>query len=151
MALELVPITQREAFAFVKRLHRHHKPPQGSICQVAISDGEKIRGVGIAGRPVARNLQDGFTAEITRCCTDGAKNGCSMIYGALWRAVRALGYRRLITYTLPQEGGSSLKASGFKLVGMAGGGNWNVPSRPRVDTNEELQQQKFKWMKEESA
>ena len=76
---------------------------------------------------------------------DGTKNACSMLYGAAWRAAKALGYRRLITYTLPAEGGASLKASGWNLVGERGGGNWNVKSRPRIDTDELLRGQKSLW------
>ena len=90
-------------------------------------------GAVIVGRPVARMNDDGWTAEVTRCVTNGARNGCSILYGAAWRAARAMGYRRLITYTLPEEGGSSLKASGFRLIGEAGGGSWSRKDRPRVD------------------
>ena len=88
----------------------------------------------IVGRPVARHLDDGMTLEVTRCCTDGARNGCSKLYGAAWRATRALGYRRLLTYILASEAGASLRASGWHLVGIRGGGSWNCPSRPRVET-----------------
>jgi hypothetical protein len=87
----------------------------------------------------------GFTLEVNRCCTDGARNACSMLYGAAWRAAKALGYLRLITYTLPEEGGASLRASGWKNIGLRGGGNWNVKSRPRIDTAELLQGQKTLW------
>ena len=99
----------------------------------------------MVGRPVARNSDNGYTLEVNRVCTDGARNACSMLYGAAWRAAKALGYRRLITYTLPAEGGASLRAAGWKLLGERGGGNWNVPSRPRIDTAELLQQQKLLW------
>ncbi|HCF7344419.1 TPA: hypothetical protein NIJ77_004116 [Pseudomonas aeruginosa] len=75
-----------------------------------------------------------MTLEVTRCCTDGARNGCSKLYGAAWRATRALGYRRLLTYILASEAGASLRASGWRLVGIRGGGSWNCPSRPRVET-----------------
>lgn len=112
----------------------------------AVSDIEgEVRGVAVAGRPVARLLQDGFTAEVTRLCTDGAPNACSMLYRALWRAVRALGYRRLVTYTLPEEGGASLRAAGFALIGEAGGGTWHRPAngRPRVDLHPT--QEKLRW------
>ena len=143
MKLEIVPITQREAFAFVARTHRHHRPPRGSIVQLAVSDGEKIRGAAIVGRPVSRMLQDGWTAEVTRVATDGARNACSMLYGAAWRAVRALGYRRLITYTLPSEAGSSLRGAGWRLVGEAGGGSWSRTARPRVDLHPT--QVKLRW------
>jgi len=79
-------------------------------------------------------LDNGWTLELTRCCTDGTPNAASMLYGAARRATFALGYRRLITYTLASESGGSLKASGYKEIGAAGGGNWSCPSRPRVQT-----------------
>jgi hypothetical protein len=92
--------------------------------------------VAVVGRPIARALDDGFTAEVRRCCTDGAPNACSMLYRAAWRAVKALGYRKVITYTLPEEGGASLRASGFTLADAnAGGGRWNRPGRPATDTH----------------
>ena len=141
--LTIVPITQREAFAFVERTHRHHKPPRGSILQLAVAKGNEVVGVAIVGRPVARGLQDGWTAEVNRVATDGSRNACSMLYGAAWRAVRALGYRRLVTYTLPEEGGASLRGAGFTLIGEAGGGSWSCKSRPRVDLHP--LQVKFRW------
>lgn len=132
--LAVKPTTLREANAFVDAFHRHHKPARGCISVVSVVDGRgKTRGVGILGRPVSRRLQDGWTAEVTRVCTDGAPNACSMIYGALCRAARSLGYRRVITYTLPDEGGVSLRASGFVCAGEAGGGSWNCDTRARTD------------------
>src|SRR5688572_5435893 len=99
-ALTLQPISIGEAQRFVTAHHRHHDAPVGGLFAVAVSDGEAVRGVAVIGRPVARMLQDGWTAEVTRVCTLGDKNAPSMLYGAAWRAARALGYRRLITYTL---------------------------------------------------
>ena len=133
MSLNLEPITYKEACEFVRRYHRHHLPPQGWKFGIAANDGEKIVGVVTVGRPVARMLDDGLTLEVTRCCTDGTKNACSMLYGAARRASRALGYKRLITYILATESGSSLKASGYKLIGMAGGGSWSRENRKRID------------------
>lgn len=123
--------------------HRHHNAPQGGIFAIAVAEGETVRGVAIVGRPVARMASDGWTAEVVRVCTDGARNACSMLYGASWRAARAMGYRKLITYTLPEEGGSSLRAAGFKLIGEAGGGSWSRRERPRIDTHPT--QGKLKW------
>ena len=137
------PITLREARAFVSRVHRHHKAPQGGLFAVAASEGEEVVGVAIVGRPVARMLNDGWTAEVVRLATTGARNACSMLYAAAWRAARALGYRRLVTYTLPEEGGASLRASGWRLIGEAGGGTWNRKGRPRVDLHPT--QAKFRW------
>lgn len=133
MTLSLQPITLREARAFVARHHRHHAPPQGGLFAVAVNDGARVVGVAIIGRPVARLLADDYTAEVTRLCVvDGAANACSMLYAASWRAARALGYRRLVTYTLAAEPGASLRAAGWRVVGMTRGGSWDRPSRPRV-------------------
>ena len=144
--LELCPTTLTEANEFVLQLHRNHLPVVGHKFSLAVWDGEKVRGVAIVGRPVSRHMDDGWTLEVNRCCTDGAHNACSMLYGASWRVAKALGYKKLYTYTLPQEGGASLRASGWKLIGEAGGGNWNCATRPRIDT--EHQQRKFKWIAE---
>ena len=147
MNLTVVPISLAEANAFVEANHRHHKPVVGHKFSIAVSDGERIRGVAIIGRPVARRLDDGWTLEVNRCCTDGARNACSALYGAAWRAAAALGFRRLITYTRPEEGGASLRGAGWKVLNeRAGGGNWNVKSRPRIDTDELLQGQKVLWV-----
>jgi hypothetical protein len=143
VSLTLSPITLREANAFVVGHSRHHGPSRGCIVVVAVADVDRVRGVAIVGRPVARKLQDGWTAEVTRLATDGARNACSMLYGAAWRAVRALGYRRLVTYTLPSEGGGSLRAADWRLIGEAGGGSWHRRERPRVDTHP--MQRKLRW------
>lgn len=86
---------------------------------------------------------DGMTLEVNRTCTDGTKNANSMLYGAAWRATKALGFKRLITYTLPTESGCSLIAAGLKCIGEAGGGSWSRKSRPRVDTYPT--QTKLRW------
>ena len=133
MSLELQPISFREACEFIKRHHSHHLPPNGYKFGVAVNDGGKVVGVITVGRPIARVLDDGWTLEVTRCCTDGTKNAASKLYAAAWRASRAMGARRLITYILQEEPGTSLKAAGWKEVGKAGGGTWNRKNRPRVD------------------
>lgn len=131
--LQIVPIRQGEAKAFIDQNHRHHKAPVGSIFQVAVAKDDKIVGVAMVGRPVARNLDDGWTLEVNRLCTDGTKNACSMLYSASWRAAKNLGYKKLITYILEEETGASLYASNWKLVGQSGGGSWSRKERPRVD------------------
>ena len=131
--LQLQPITFREACKYIEQHHRHHKPPRGMKFCIAVNDGEKVVGVIVAGRPVARLLDDGWTLEITRCCTDGTYNSSSMLYGAATRAGFAMGYKRIITYILQNEPGTSLKASNWKLVGQAGGGTWDRKARPRID------------------
>lgn len=132
--LRIVPMTRARAVDFIVKSHRHHRPPQGYLFALGVVDESgTLRGVATIGRPVARHLQNGTTAEVTRVCTDGCENACSALYGASWRAAKALGYTRLITYTLPSEGGASLRGSGFLNEGPAGGGSWSSKARPRVD------------------
>lgn len=123
--MNIVPISLKEANEFVFTYHRHHKPVAGQKFSVSVRDDfGLIHGVAICGRPVSRYLDDGLTLEINRCCTDGTKNACSMLYGACVRAAKALGYKLVITYTLESEDGASLKASNFIFDGIAGGKAW---------------------------
>lgn len=121
MALEIRPITLKDANEFVRERHRHNGPTTGHKFSVAVYDGDKLVGVGIVSRPVARRLDDGLTAEILRVCTDGTRNACSILYGACSRCAMEMGYKRVVTYTLLSESRSSLKAAGFKNCGEAGG------------------------------
>lgn len=135
MSLCIIPIRLEEANAFVTHYHRHHLPCVGHKFSIAVSDGTDVHGVAIVGRPISRMTDDGWTLEVNRCCTDGTRNACSMLYRAAWRAASAMGYRRLVTYTLPEEGGSSLRGAGFRILGERGGGTWSRKNRPRVDTH----------------
>lgn len=131
MRLSLMPVSYADACAFVAQHHRHHDAPQGHKFSIAVTDGQEVRGVVMVGRPVSRHLDDGLTLEVTRCCTDGAANACSMLYGAARRAARALGYQRLITYTLASEPGASLRGAGWRVVWQTKGGEWTRDARPR--------------------
>jgi hypothetical protein len=134
--LSVVPLSLAEANEFVRIHHRHHKPAVGHKFSLGVADESgQVRGVAIVGRPVARMSDNGWTLEVNRCATDGTPNACSALYGAAWRAAKALGYKRLITYTLPEEGGSSLRGAGWICLGEAGGGSWSCKSRPRIDTH----------------
>lgn len=143
--LVLVPTNIGDANELVKRWHRHHKPVLSALFAVACAfeGASEPCGAAIIGRPVARRLQDGWTAEVVRCVTDGTKNAPSMLYGAAWRAARALGYRRLVTYTLKSESGTTMRAAGWTLVGETPGKSWSVPSRPRVDKHP--LEPRFRW------
>ena len=141
--LQIVPITFAEASAFVAQHHRTHKPSLSAKFCVAVAFGEEIVGVAVCGRPVARSLDDGWTLEVTRTCTDGTKNVNSMLYGACARAAKALGYRRIGTYTLKDEPGTSLKAAGWRITWELKGRSWDCQSRPRVDKHPT--QDKIRW------
>jgi hypothetical protein len=139
----ITPLTLREARAYVDRVHRHHRAPQGGLFAIGLSEGDEVVGVVIVGKPVARMLDDDYTAEVTRLATDGTKQACSMLYGAAWRAARAMGYRRLVTYTLATEPGTSLRAAGWREVAAVKGRSWDTPSRPRVDMHPT--EDKIRW------
>lgn len=134
--IRTAPIGLRAANAWVEKNHRHHGPVRGHKFSVAVVDElGAIRGVGIAGRPVARHLDDGEHLEVLRVATDGTPNACSALYGALRRAALALGYRpeNVLTYTLATESGASLRASGWHVVGQTKAGGWDRPGRARTD------------------
>ena len=137
--LRLVPINLETAKGFVSMWHRHHEPPPGHKFSVGVGVPiddhlNRIVGVIMVGRPVARAYDDGQTLEVIRSATDGTANANSMLYAAAWRAAKALGYRRLITYTQAGESGSSLRAAGWRIIAeRPARGGWNMPSRPRDD------------------
>ena len=148
MKLIAVPVTIKEANTFVAAFHRHNKPVTGARFAIGVSYGSDLSGVAIVGRPVARLLQDGTTSEVVRCCVnEGAPKGaCSFLYSACWRAWRAMGGRRLITYTLVSEGGASLRGAGWKLIAEL------PPNKPEMwqsrmgrDWQPVVGQAKFRW------
>jgi hypothetical protein len=141
--LALTPISLAEANAFVEAHHRHNAPVPGAKFVVAASLDGKVCGVAIVGRPAARMLDDDWTLEVNQVCTDGTRNANSFLYGAARRAAWALGYKKLITYTLPSESGASLRAADWRRIGECGGGTWSRKSRPRVDTHP--LQAKIRW------
>ena len=131
--LSLAPISFEDAAEFVRLHHRHHTPPAGHKFSIAAQFGDAVVGVVIVGRPVSRMRDDGLTLEVTRLCTTGERNACSLLYSAAARAAFALGYRRIGTYVLKSEGGNSVKAAGWRLLGEAGGGSWSRANRGRDD------------------
>lgn len=130
-------IPLREAHRFVARHHRHHAPAQGGIVALGLWEGDRLLGVGILGRPVSRELQAQGAVEVTRLCTiDEAQHAASALYGRLRRVAQAMGFIRVVTYTLPEEGGASLRAAGFQPdLTLTAGGEWDTPSLRRNPAN----------------
>ncbi len=133
--MRIVPISLKIARQFVKDHHRHNKPPVGHKFSIGLElDWGLLVGVASAGRPVARHFDDGLTLEVNRTCVVGTPNANSMLYGAVWRAAKAMGYKRCITYTQHGESGSSLRGAGWvKVKVLAGHNGWNRDARPRDD------------------
>lgn len=133
--MRIVPVTLKTAQEFVKEHHRHNKPSVGHKFSVGLeTDWGLLIGVACAGRPVARMFDNGLTLEVNRTCTLGDKNANSMLYGAVWRAAKAMGYRRCITYTQHDESGASLRAVGWiRVKDLPPNKGWDSPSRFRSD------------------
>ena len=144
--LELKPVTLKEANAFVAYYHRHHKPVVGHKFSIGCAENGHLVGVAIVGRPVSRYLDDGKTLEVNRLCTDGTKNACSMLYAAAWRAARAMGYQKIVTYILDTESGASLRAAGWDCAGLTGGKRWTGSRCPVTDLYPA--QMKFRYEKQ---
>lgn len=147
---ELRPIMQSDAFAFVRAHHRHHSVPVGALWwHAAHGDEGELVGVAIVGRPVARRLDDGLTVEVTRLCTVGTDNACSLLYGAARRAAESKGWRRGLTYILDSEfqasRGASCRAAGFVYLGRTKGEQWDRPSRRRPNNTPDEIKHKFGW------
>ena len=129
MSLILVPVSFKDACEFIRTHHRHNKPPIGWKFGVGVKKDANLVGVVTAGRPIARAFDDGFTLEVNRTCTDGEFNVNSMLYGAIWRAAKALGYVRIVTYTQADETGASLRASGWvKMKNLPARKSWSDSS-----------------------
>ncbi|HET8695000.1 MAG TPA: XF1762 family protein [Aquabacterium sp.] len=146
MSIELRPITRETAFEFIRAHHRHHDVPVGGLWWQSVHDDAGcLIGVSITGRPVARALDDGLTAEVTRLCTDGTGNACSMLYAAARRVAIDKGFRRGLTYILASESGASLKAAGWEFLWDVKGRSWDCPSRPRIDKHPTENKQAWGW------
>lgn len=144
--LEIKPITLRAANEFVAKYHRHHKPTVGHKFSIScVNENGEICGVAICGRPVSRHLDNGEKLEINRLCTDGTYNACSKLYGACLRIAKNMGYKKVITYILESEDGTSLKASNFICEGEAGGEMWTGKRSGR--DNGVPKEKKTRWVK----
>jgi hypothetical protein len=131
--MKIIPLSFAQACEFVGSHHRHHRRPQGHKYSIGLKIDNSLVGVAIVGRPVARALDDGLTCEVTRLCTDGTPNAASKLYGAARRIAIAMGYEKVLTYTLASEPGTSLIAAGWRSDGMSAGGSWTRPCRSRED------------------
>ena len=144
-----MPLNLSEANAFIASFHRHNKPVQGARFAMGASHDSRLVGVATVGRPVARKLDDGFTAEVTRVCVldDAPKGTPSFLYSRCWRAWSAMGGQRLVTYTLQSEAGASLRGAGWRVVGQtpgwAEGKGWK--SRPGREWQPVTGQAKLRW------
>lgn len=145
--MHVVPLTLKQANALVASLHRHYRPVVGHRFSIGVMDGDRLCGAAIIGRPVARMTDPYNVAEVTRLVTDGTKNACSMLYAAAARACHAMGFRRIQTFILDEESGTSLRAAGWTLDGATSGGDWTSASHPNRRQDQPMTP-KTRWVKE---
>lgn len=151
MTLRIVPISLEQANDFIDRLHRHNDPLPGHRWSIGVEREGQLVGVALVGNPAAPTLQKiPRVIEVRRVCTDGTRNACSMLYGAARRAARAMGFETIFTYTLPSEGGASLRAAGYELDKTDAGGPsrfWkNRPGRTVLPIEDDLVGGKWRWV-----
>lgn len=152
--MKLIPISLKEASQFVHEYHRHNKPLKFHKFSIGVKFDDVLVGVVIVGRPVARSMDDGVTAEVSRLCVNenAPKNACSFLYGAAWRAWRAMGGQRIITYTLQSENGASLRGAGWKILHQtAERNNSGWTNRIGRDWQPASNQAKFCWITNDPA
>lgn len=123
--LKIRPINLKDANKYVSTVHRHHKPSRGHRFSLSVWDADQMVGVAICGRPVSRGCHPLEVLEVSRLCTDGTKNACSILYAAAARIAKDMGYLRIQTYLLEDEPATSVKAAGWVFDGMTSGGDWN--------------------------
>jgi hypothetical protein len=146
--MELQPIDFKSAKAFVDDFHRHNVGSKGHKFSIGLQENGELIGVCMVGRPIARFMDDKWTLEVLRVCVlDGHKNANSKLYGAAWNVAKNLGYRRLITYTLTTESGSSLRGAGWKIVAEVKPhkDGWNMPGRAREMPLRYPKGDKYRW------
>ena len=149
--VRVVPLTLPKANECVSAWHRHHAEIPGGFawfCVGAVAGGDLV-GVAIAGRPTNRNNDDGQTVEVLRVATNGHPNACSALLGSCARAAKAIGARRVITYTLSDESGASLRGAGWTLECADTGKSWwaTGDTRPRAVDRAHMATHKARWAK----
>ena len=145
MNYKFQPISLKQANEFVSNHHRHNKPVAGHKFSIGLFDDDKLLGVAICGRPVARMADDGLTLEILRVCTDGTRNANSMLYSRVKKIAQIMGYQKVLTYTLTEESGASLRAVGAQKSGLVKPQEWSREKRKR-ETQEVYNKEKIRWI-----
>ncbi len=137
-------MTLKQANDLVGRWHRHHKRVVGHRFSIGVEEDGRLCGAAIVGRPVARNVPQYEVVEVLRLVTDGTRNACSALYGAVARIAKEMGFVKVQTYILGSELGTSLKASGWVLDAFSRGGDWNCATRGGRRTDQP-QEPKQRW------
>ncbi len=139
------PISLKQANEFVSNHHRHNKPVAGHKFSIGLFDDERLISVAICGRPVARMADDGLTLEVLRVCTDATRNANSMLYSRVKKIAQIMGYQKVLTYTLTEESGASLRAVGAQKSGLVKPREWSRKKRKR-NSQDVYKKEKIRWI-----
>lgn len=134
MSLSAFPLSLREANEFVARHHRHHRPVRFHLFSIGAMATAGLCGAVTVMRPVNQYRSfEGLMAEVCRLTTDGTRNTASFLLGKAARIAFEMGYFGIQTYTLPEEGGASLRAAGWDFDEVVKGKPWTTAKRARND------------------
>lgn len=152
MKLRVIPCSLRKANDFVEVHHRHNlrTSRDGGKFAVAVASGPQVVGIAIVGNPLSASLMDGYTAEVLRACVlpDAPRNCNSLLYGACRRIWFEMGGAKIVTYTLTEESGASLRGAGWTLADTIKGHStttWGKSDHLRRKTQAILGQSKHRW------
>ena len=149
---KIVPLSLKEANEFVTTHHRHNKKTAGHKWSTGLMYQDELVGVAIVGRAISRHMDEKYTVEILRLCIKdpAPKNACSFLYSKVCRIWQTMGGKKIITYTLDEESGASMRAVGWKKAGttkpVKEGKGWTNRGKGRVwqPVNSKL---KYRWEK----
>mgnify|MGYP001594010138 FL=1 len=88
--MRIVDISLKDAEAFLAKHERHYKSPAEPICAIGVADSGGLHGAAILGR------MGETVGGLAHIYVDGASQGYSLLYGACWRALKALGYEKAV-------------------------------------------------------
>ena len=119
----IMPIDRAPARAFVAAHHSHHMAHVGEKFTLGGFLGHKLVAVSVLARPVAPELQDGETWEVTRlCCGPHApRYAASRLLGASTRTAVSAGITLLVSYTRVDEPGTCYRAANWRPVAYVNG------------------------------
>lgn len=87
--MEIVPLTIPAAMAFLKANERHYKSDANPLFAIGIELNGELCGAAVMGE------KDG-EAELCHIYSVGEYMGYTVLYGATWRATKAMGYKKMI-------------------------------------------------------
>ena len=89
--MKTIDLSLADAEAFLAKHERHYKAPVQAICAIGVADVDSKKRVTLHGAAILGRRGPGV-GELAHIYVDGSSQGYSLLYGACWRALKALGY-----------------------------------------------------------